>query len=171
MKQIVDSQHSLHILLDIEQVNSLVENDLQALTLAQLVGERFRARYPSQAEERLAVPLQFAEALCFEVTDEYLTSVVEISLIVEVLVRFVRSSIAVLRYSRQGNLAIASLITNVDHYLVSDGIPPRRLGHGKQTFAVLLHLVAADRQQEPLSLFTSCTEVRGRLDGQFLVFS
>ena len=132
---------------------------------------RFRARYPSQGEERLAVSLQFAETLGLEIADEDLSSVVEIPLFVKVLVRIVWCRSAILGDSGYGDIAVASLITDVDRYLVGDGTPPRSLGHRKQTFAVFLHLVAADRQQEPLGLLTCCSEVGGSLGSQLLVFS
>ena len=144
-EELVEREHRVHVLLDVEQVDSLVEDHLEILLLAELGPELVVACDAGEREERLAVALELAQTLCLEVVAENFPSGVQVPRLIEVRVR-VSGRVGSLLLPRSCAPATACLVSY--HIGVASGC----LRDCVETLSVLLELVATQGEQEPLSL-------------------
>ena len=144
-EELVEREHRVHVLLDVEQVDSLVEDHLEILLLAELGPELVVACDAGEREERLAVALELAQTLCLEVVAENFPSGVQVPGLIEVRVR-VSGRVGPLLLPRSCAPATACLVSY--HIGVASGC----LRDCVETLSVLLELVATQGEQEPLSL-------------------
>ena len=86
-EELIEREHCVHVLLDVEQVDSLVEDHFEILLLAELRPELVVACDAGEREEGLAVALELAETLCLEVVAENFPSDVQVPGLIEVRVR------------------------------------------------------------------------------------